>query len=52
VAQPPDPGRIEIRPRIVEGNAARALLDVSADADLLVIGSAGVARPVPREEEP
>jgi len=31
----------QVRYRVVEGNAARVLLDESADADLLVVGSRG-----------
>lgn len=32
---------VEITPKVIEGNAARVLLDASQDADLLVIGSRG-----------
>ena len=32
---------VEIEPRIVQGDAARAILDGAADADLLVVGSRG-----------
>jgi nucleotide-binding universal stress UspA family protein len=32
---------VEIRPRVVEGNPAQALLDTAKDADLLVVGSRG-----------
>ena len=32
---------VEIEPRIVQGDAARAILDAAADADLLVVGSRG-----------
>lgn len=32
---------VEIFPRVVEGNAARALLDAAAKADLLVVGCRG-----------
>lgn len=35
------PGDVEVTSEIVEGIAARVLLDVSADADLLVLGSRG-----------
>jgi nucleotide-binding universal stress UspA family protein len=35
--------QVEIRPVVVEGNAAQALLDASAGADLLVVGSRGHA---------
>jgi nucleotide-binding universal stress UspA family protein len=34
-------GQVEIRPEVVEGNAAQVLLDASAGADLLVVGSRG-----------
>jgi nucleotide-binding universal stress UspA family protein len=34
-------GPIEIISRVVEGNAARALLDAAEEADLLVVGSRG-----------
>jgi nucleotide-binding universal stress UspA family protein len=33
--------QVTIRPRAVEGNAAQVLLDASAGADLLVVGSRG-----------
>lgn len=33
--------QVLIRPRVVQGNAARVLLDASAGADLLVVGSRG-----------
>jgi nucleotide-binding universal stress UspA family protein len=33
--------QVEIRPRTVEGNAAKVLLDASAGADLLVVGNRG-----------
>jgi nucleotide-binding universal stress UspA family protein len=37
-----DPGdQALVRPRVVEGNASRVLLDAAADADLLVVGSRG-----------
>lgn len=39
VADPDEP--VTIRSKVVEGNAARVLLDVSAGADLLVVGSRG-----------
>jgi nucleotide-binding universal stress UspA family protein len=32
---------VKISPRVVEGNAAQALLDASAGAELLVVGSRG-----------
>lgn len=35
------PGTVHIRPRVVRGNAAEALLAASAGADLLVVGSRG-----------
>ncbi len=31
-----------IRPRVVEGSAAKVLIDASQDADLLVVGSRGI----------
>ena len=34
-------GDVEIRPRMVEGEASRVLLDASAGAELLVVGSRG-----------
>ncbi len=34
-------GPVEIIPHVVEGNAARALLEAAATADLLVVGSRG-----------
>ena len=34
-------GQVEIRYKAVEGNAAQALVDASAGADLLVVGSRG-----------
>ena len=34
-------GQVEIRPKAVQGNAAQVLLDASARADLLVVGSRG-----------
>jgi nucleotide-binding universal stress UspA family protein len=34
-------GDVDIRPRVVEGNAAEALLDAGAGAELLVVGSRG-----------
>jgi len=34
-------GRVEIRPRVIEGNAADVLLDAAAGADMLVVGSHG-----------
>ena len=34
-------GPVEIRPKVVEGNAAAALLAASAGAELLVVGSRG-----------
>jgi len=34
-------GPVEIMSKVVEGNAARALLDAAATADLLVVGSRG-----------
>lgn len=34
-------GQVEIRSEVVEANAAEALLDASAGADLLVVGSRG-----------
>lgn len=34
-------GQVEIRPKVVQGNAAQVLLDASAGADLLVVGSRG-----------
>jgi nucleotide-binding universal stress UspA family protein len=34
-------GRVQIRPRVIEGNAAGVLLDAAAGADLLVVGSHG-----------
>ena len=34
-------GRVRVRPMVGEGNAAQVLLDASADADLLVVGSRG-----------
>ncbi len=34
-------GGVEIRPRMVEGDASRVLLDASAEAELLVVGSRG-----------
>ena len=34
-------GRVDITPRVLEGNAARVLLDESDGADLLVVGSRG-----------
>jgi len=39
VADPDEP--VTIRSKVVEGNAARVLLDESAGADLLVVGSRG-----------
>ena len=33
--------RVRVRPSVVEGNSARVLLDASAGADLLVVGSRG-----------
>lgn len=33
--------QVEIRPRVMEGNAAEALLDASTGADLLVVGNRG-----------
>jgi nucleotide-binding universal stress UspA family protein len=33
--------RVRVRPMVGEGNAAQVLLDASADADLLVVGSRG-----------
>jgi nucleotide-binding universal stress UspA family protein len=39
VAGPDEP--VTITPAVVEGNAARALLDASAGAELLVVGSRG-----------
>ena len=42
VAELPDTGgHVEIRPQVAEGNAAQLLLDASAGADLLVVGSRG-----------
>jgi nucleotide-binding universal stress UspA family protein len=42
ISQAADPAsRVEVRPMVGEGNAARVLLDASADADLLVVGSRG-----------
>jgi len=41
IAELTGPGLPEIRYQIVEGNAARALVDRSAGADLLVVGSRG-----------
>jgi nucleotide-binding universal stress UspA family protein len=35
------PGPVEIRPHVVEGNPAQALLDLAKGADLLVVGSRG-----------
>ena len=32
---------VRVRPRVAEGNSARVLLDASAGADLLVVGSRG-----------
>jgi len=34
-------GQVEIHTKVVEGNAAQALMDASAGADLLVVGSRG-----------
>jgi nucleotide-binding universal stress UspA family protein len=34
-------GRVTVRPMVGEGNAAQVLLDASAGADLLVVGSRG-----------
>ncbi len=34
-------GRAEIRPYVIEGNAAQVLLDAAAGAELLVVGSRG-----------
>lgn len=39
VAGPDEP--VTITPTVVQGNAARALLDASAEAELLVVGSRG-----------
>jgi nucleotide-binding universal stress UspA family protein len=39
VADPASP--VRVRPVVGKGNAAQVLLDVSADADLLVVGSRG-----------
>lgn len=36
-----DEEQVTINPKIVEGNAARVLLDASAGADLLVVGNRG-----------
>src|ERR1700722_10582556 len=33
--------RVRVRPSVVEGNSARVLIDASAGADLLVVGSRG-----------
>jgi nucleotide-binding universal stress UspA family protein len=42
VADTPDAdGRVEIRSEVVEGNPAQVLLDASAGAELLVVGSRG-----------
>jgi nucleotide-binding universal stress UspA family protein len=42
VAELPEAGsHVEIRPQVAEGNAAQVLLDASAGADLLVVGSRG-----------
>jgi len=42
IAEVSGPGdQVKIRPKVVEGNAARVLLDASAGADLLVVGSRG-----------
>ncbi len=41
VSDPGSPGQAEIRPKVVEGNAAEVLLDASAGAELLVVGSRG-----------
>jgi nucleotide-binding universal stress UspA family protein len=35
-------GQVEIRPKVVEGNAAQALLVASAGADLLMVSSHGL----------
>ena len=35
------PAPVEIRPHVVEGNPAQALLDLAKEADLLVVGSRG-----------
>jgi nucleotide-binding universal stress UspA family protein len=34
-------GQAKMRPKVIEGNAARVLLDASAGADLLVVGNRG-----------
>lgn len=34
-------GQVEIRPKVVEGNAPQVLLEASAGAELLVVGSRG-----------
>ncbi len=36
-----DTGSVEVIPRVVEGNATRALLDAARSADLLVVGNHG-----------
>jgi nucleotide-binding universal stress UspA family protein len=41
VSGPGSLGRPEIRPKVVEGNATEVLLNASAGADLLVVGSRG-----------
>jgi len=37
----PDPGGIEIEPRVVEDHPANTLVDLSAGEELLVVGSRG-----------
>ena len=39
----PSPGDVKIEQRVVEGTAGAVLVDESRNADLLVVGSAGMA---------
>ncbi len=42
ISQATDPDdRVDVRPRVVRGNPAQALLDAARGADLLVVGSRG-----------
>lgn len=39
----PDPGGVDVEPRVIEGTAAAALVEESRGAELLVVGSRGLA---------